>query len=194
MPSNKPQMAFRLSAEQWRRFEKACRQRKQTKQAFVESAVLAEIADHEEQQRQRGVQVIIGPSEGKDSAPVGLGIANRMTTKPQSQSEIEAAPPQTPVVVNVGNGGGTNNSSGFNSIDLLATYVTTGNDFERDSRLRTSINILRTNTSTDEERRVLAAQLDEAIASKKKTTERGGDGNVIKTARIAFDKLAGILR
>jgi hypothetical protein len=46
--------------------------------------------------------------------------------------------------------------------------------------------------ATDEERKVLAARLDEAVATKMKTAPSGdGDGlNVKRVARVAFDKLA----
>ena len=126
--------------------------------------------------------------------PVGLGITARKKTN-DAETTAETPPPtQAPVVVNVGTAGSNaSTSTGGDVIDRLAAFVVTGNDFDRDVRLRTAVNILRSGTTSDEERKVLAARLDEAIAAK--TNKRNSEGNgVVRAARVAFDKLADILK
>ena len=70
--------------------------------------------------------------------------------------------------------------------------VVAGGDFELDMRLRNVVEILKASTENEEERRVLAARLDEAVAVKKKQREE--NGGAWKAARSMFDKVAGILK
>jgi hypothetical protein len=183
-----------------RRLDKAAKYCGQTRQAFVMAAVLAEIAEVEERQRMkqlRGSRNNDGlQSEPREidtsAAPTGLGIASAIRQRQEATTPIEEPAPQRQVVVNVGNNGSGGATGSGDAIDRLASYVVTGNEFERDMRLRTAVSILKTSAATEEERNVLAARLDEVIATKT-TTKKNESGGVVRAARVAFDKIAGLL-
>jgi predicted DNA-binding protein len=197
----KRQMPFRLPAELMNRVDKAAAYCGQTRQSFVQSAVLAELAEVEEQKRMKRIRASRASStlyepppreeEDHSAQSVGIGIADSLRKRREVREAIETPPPTTaPIVVNVGNNA-AGSSAPSGDIDRLVTYVVNGNDFDRETRLRTAVGILHSSASTDEERKVLAARLDEAIAAKSKTppAESGGSG-VIRAARMTYDKLA----
>ena len=188
----KKQMPFRLPPELMNRIDKAAEYCGQTRQAFVQTAVLAEVAIVEERRRMKQLSVahsLHGPLTQQDSGSVSAPTSSLVDALRQQRRETEPAPPpsaaQGQVVVNVGGHGSAHN---IDAIDRLAAYVAAGNDFDRDARLRSAVDILRVTTTPEEERKVLAARLDEAVATKVKTNESG----IMKTARTAFDKIAGI--
>lgn len=190
------QMPFRLAPDQMRRLDRAARERGQSRQAFVEGCVLAELSEHEERRHtKRNAHSLRGETkkEERDASNerVGLGIGETLRKRREVvEEEEQPTTTQAPVIVNVGSNatGGAQNSD----IDRLANYVTSGGDRGRDTRLRTAVAVLASTSSTDEERKVLAARLDEAIAAKTKTSTAGDDDglSVKRVARVAFDKLA----
>lgn len=188
------QIPFRLTREHIKRLDKAADACGQTRQAFMQAAVLAEVAEVEERRRMKKLRVsrssdeLLEPqqdvSADADSSPSGTGIADAL--RRQRDAEVPtppAAAAQGQVVVNVGSAAGGHGET----IERLAAYVAEASDFERDSRKRAVVKILRATASTDEERKTLAARLDEAIAAKVKT-----GGGVARAARVAFDKLIGM--
>ncbi len=83
----------------------------------------------------------------------------------------------------------TNTSAGNDAIDRLATYIAAGEEgYERDRRLKTAVEILCSAVESREERKTLAARLDEAVAAKTKASEN----SLVQSARTAFEKIAGI--
>ena len=198
------QLKIRLPPDQMRRLTQAAKQRNQSKQTFVYEAVMAEVAIVEEyrdlKKRLPGSETF-GARRQKSDAEHGLGhstshaggfgISERLQKKPVA-SEEEAFAPQSaaPVVVNVGNQSAAASNGSTSDIDRLAAYVVNGDEFGRDMRLRTAVSILHASTPTDEERKVLAARLDEAVAAKSKTASSDGE-SVLRAARVTFDKLAG---
>ena len=190
------QMPFRLAPDQMRRLDRAARERGQSRQAFVEGCVLAELSEHEERRHaKRNPEAARSPLRREESdhasGPIGLGIGETLR-KRREVSEDEVATPaaaQAPIVVNVG-GNAPGAGSPHSDIDRLAAFVTNGSDFDRDTRLRTAVAVLAASTSTAEERKVLAARLDEAIAAKTKTSGSDDGSGVKRIARIAFDKLS----
>jgi hypothetical protein len=162
----------------------------------VEGCVLAELSEHEERRNaKRNVNGLRGDAKKEERAAsteqVGLGIGTALRKRLESAEEEERPAPtaQAPVIVNVG---GSATGAATSDIDRLATYVTNGGERGRDTRLRTAVAVLVASASTEEERKVLAARLDEAVATKTKTTQANdGEGlNVKRVARVAFDKLA----
>lgn len=125
----------------------------------------------------------------KDTTTSKLGIADRLKQQ-DSRPIVTESPTPAPVVVNVGS---QTTSSGGDIIERLANFVLAGNDFERSTRLRTAVGILKETTPTEEEQKVLAARLDEVIAAKTQTTTPVGGNNIIRTARVAFDKLSALI-
>lgn len=131
-------------------------------------------------------------------APEGLGGAIDAIVRQQKMKHEEAENPLAPssqnggVVVNVG--GGTANGSGSHAIagdiiEHLASFVVSGQEFEQSHRLRTAVSVLSGAGTTDEERKTLAARLDEAIAAKKKTRS----SSIATTARMAWNKLSTLI-
>jgi hypothetical protein len=181
-----------------KKLEKLIRRQGQSKQAFVENAVLAEMAALEERQaRAREPAPSSFSSNLNNTESFGMGLMERMKERDQRGSREAQPIPQNQgqVVVNVGTNNGNRSNNADNMIDGLAAYVVSGRDFEQTHRLRAVVSILQDSTQNEEERRVLAARLDEAIATKKKA--QGGDTNnesPIRIARVAFDKLADLLR
>lgn len=192
------QVLFRLSADHMQRLDKAAKHCGQTKQTFIQAAVLAEIAEVEERKRMKQLRIRPStpdyePTQQKEidsSAPTSTLVEALRQRRQEAEPAPVATAPQGQVVVNVGGGTGVTGAVGSGDlIERLAAYITTaGNDLERDTRLRTATNILHGSAATEEERKVLVARLDEIIATKTKASE----GNVLKTARAAFDKLSSM--
>jgi len=176
--------------DQMKRLDRVARKRGISKQQFIEAAVIKELNEHEESSLRVKAEREEAIGRKGDTTPSTLGIANRLKQQDQ-QAAVSESPTPSPVVVNVGQQTG---SGGGDIIEKLATFVLAGSDFERSTRLRTAVDILKDTTSSEEERRVLAARLDEVIAVKTKTTTPTNDGNtVVRTARVAFDKLTALL-
>jgi predicted DNA-binding protein len=194
--NDRHQLPFRLSADHMNRLDRAAKHCGQTRQAFVQATILAEIAEVEERMRMKKLRTRPSSYESMQreevisSAPSsGMGIGDALRQRREVREEPITPTAQSPVVVNVGSNatGGAQNSD----IDRLAAFVVNGNDIDRDTRLRTAVAVLSATTSTDEERKVLAARLDEVIAAKTKTSTTADDGAGVKRiARVAFDKLA----
>jgi hypothetical protein len=178
-----------------RRLDKAARERGQSRQAFVEGAVLAELSEHEERRHaKRNAHSLRSDTKKEErsssSERVGLGIGDTLRKRLEVTEEEErpASSAQAPVIVNVGSAAGSAPNS---DIDRLAAYVANGAERGRETRLRTAVAVLVASASTDEERKVLAARLDEAVAVKTKAPAASDDGSGVKRiARIAFDKLS----
>ena len=191
-------MPFRLSPGQMRELEAVAHSFGKTKQRFVADLVVHEIAEHKKRQflqRTQQSQPPITPSSSSSSEQSndsgGLGIAAVLRQKPREQSEpAPVAPPS--VVVQVGNGAPTNGNAPLSDLDRLALYIVKGDDFLRDARKRTIIEVLRASANSDEELNVLVAQLEQIIAIKTKAVEENSGVN--KLARFAFDKLSSLLR
>jgi hypothetical protein len=90
--------------------------------------------------------------------------------------------------------GGT--GSGGDTLDKLVTFIMTGTEMERSMRKRTALSILHASAGSEEERATLTAKLEEALAAKLRTPPIfSGEGSVAgKVARVAFDKLVGLLK
>jgi hypothetical protein len=193
---------LRLTREQNRLLETAAEVTGQSKQAFIETAVFNHV-DEVLERRERISRVKSSFTDDKQS-PVNTGFGQptgftdaiaKLVNPHHGQSpttENETPSAQAPVVVNVGansqNGNGSN-AVGGDIIDRLASHIVAGRDFEQSQRMRYAVSVLSDSTTTEEERNTLAARLDEAVASKKKTNE----GGIVKTARAAFSKLAHLL-
>jgi len=171
-----------------KRLDRAARKRGMSKQQFIEAAVLREVAEHEASTTREKDDRTETTNHKTDNSPGKLGIVDRLKQQEQRPT-ISESPTPAPVVVNVGS---NTASGGADIIERLANFVLAGNDFERSTRLRTAVNILKDTTPTEEERKVLAARLDEAIAAKTNSTTPSG-GQVVRTARMAFDKIVGLL-
>ena len=188
------QIPFRMRRDQLDQLDRASRHCNQSKQAFVLTTVFAKVKE------------ILEPSirpqkEEKDenvfSKPEGLGssidrIINQHRDK-ENEEESQQVNAQAPVVVNVGGGAATNgtgsNAVGGDIIDRLATHIVSGRDFEQSQRMRYAVEVLAGTTSSDEERKTLAARLDEAVAAKKNSKR----GDSTSFARMAFNKLSHLL-
>lgn len=179
------------------RLEKAAHSLGLTKQAFVQETVLARIAEVEEfNQLRKSDPARSTTASSRRSAPQqdGLGLADRYLQRQETVSAVqEVAPTQSPVVVNVGTSAAGAPGAPTNVIDHLALFVVNGDEFTRDMRLRQAVAILHSSATSDEERRALGAKLDEAIAVRLKTSPQA-DNSVVRTARIAFDKLSSMLK
>ena len=183
------QLPFRLSPENTKRLDKTAHYCGQSRQTFMENAVLAQIEDIEGQRQSKKIDLQIKRDHHNEpSPPIGGGLLEALQKRQENASaetEAEAEPKQGHVVVNVGNNSGSNGDF----IDRLATYVVAGRDFERTTRLREAVRMIQETTVGEEERKVLAAKLDETIASKNKNKTEGKS-----FARVTFDKLADLLR
>jgi hypothetical protein len=184
------QMPFRLMPDQMKKLERAARRRGVSKQQFVEAAVLRELAEHEDSTTREKAERTQSASRKSDTTPSSMGIAERLKQQPMVPTPSDSPTP-APVVVNVGS---HTASGGADIIERLANYVLAGQDFERSTRLRTAVGILKDTTTTEEERNVLAARLDEVIATKtQSSTPIGAGNNVVRAGRMVFDKIAGLL-
>jgi hypothetical protein len=187
-----------MTKDHMRRLDKAAELCGQSRQAFVTSTLLAEIAEIEERSRMKKLSVVRNSDmhpprasqQGTDTEDVpstGMSISTAIRQQRENDAPVAAVPPPNgQVVVHVGNNGVQN---GAGEIDRLAAYVAQGRDFERGTRLRTALGILSATAATAEEEKVLAARLDEAVATKAKTN---GGGGLVRAARVAFDHLTGI--
>jgi hypothetical protein len=197
--NDRQRIPLRLTPEHMRDLEKASKICGQTKQAFVQSAVLAEVAEVLDRNRTKRNRLRpFAHDSSQEQESIGSGLVAPTSTLLESLRQRNATPTETPttpstqgqVIVNVG---GSSASAPNSDIDRLAAFVVNGgNDLERETRMRTAVNILRASSTTDEERKVLAARLDEAVAAKTKTPPLSEGDGVVRTARVAFDKLADL--
>jgi len=178
------------------RLDKAANYRRQTKQSFVAEVVMAEVTAIEESRRIKKPAFDdeaanrFGANAEYSRNGIGLGLAARRSRSQVNAQEQPAAPQTAPVVVNVGNVGGAGTKAS-DMVEGLAVYVVNGgNDFEREARMRTAVGVLHGSASSEEERKVLAARLDESVATKNTALPSGGDMGVGRVARMAYDKLA----
>ena len=182
---------LRLAPDIARRLDKAARRRGLSKQAFVEAALLRELSDDNERQQILKQRDAPPPRRERDDElrPSGLGIVEARRQR-REESEPIATQAAAPVVVNVG----ATSSAPTSDIERLATFVVSGgDDLTRETRLQTAVSILHVSATTDEERKVLAARLDEAVAAKTKQPSGTDGGNsIVRTARVAFDKLTDL--
>jgi hypothetical protein len=175
--------------------EKVAHSMGKTKQRFLADLVLHEIAQFKEVQKVKKQPIGSSPVASTTDTG-GLGIAAAlMRNKEGKERAAEQPAPAAPVVVNVGNGNNSQSagtSTHLSDLDRLALYVIKGDEFLRDARKRTIIEVLRASSTTDEEFNVLVAQLEQIIAVKDKIVEDNGPVN--KLARFAFSKLNELLR
>lgn len=190
---DKQMLTVRLLPRQYRDLRAVAKRHGQTLQGFAESLVLRAIAEEEERR-----SIPAEPDERsfgrqtKSSEPSSL-LVEALREQRIKKADEDAHSKQGQVVVNVGNNHSNDGYGPRNEIDRMATYVAkAGNPLERDTRMRAAVAMLRETASSDEERKVLAARLDEAVASKLKTpaltTE--DESGVVRTARVTFDKLS----
>jgi hypothetical protein len=197
-------MGIRLAPDQMKRLESLASRRKQTKQAFVEGAVFAEMTA-EEQRRGRllphelqGPASAVQPAFGinDDSTPRetggGFDLAWLKSSPPRKfpEQESEQQQQKSQVVVNVGNGG--NDSAG--KLDMLVNFVVSAkSEFEQQNRMRMVASILQDTATSEEEKRSLAAKVDELVAAKKKQLPQN-DTSVFRSASLVYDKLRDLLK
>lgn len=176
-----------------KRLKRLTLKRRVSIQQFIEAVVLREMAEDDESNKRdkldRDEYAAANGGRKSDTSPSKLGISERLKQQEQ-RSVVSESPTPAPVVVNVGQ---QTSSGGGDIIEKLAQYVVSGNDFERSTRLRTAVGILKDTTATEEEQKVLAARLDEAVAAKTQSTTPSGGNTAVRVARVAFDKLAGLL-
>jgi len=197
------QLPFRLSSDHMRNLDKAAKICGQTRQAFVQAAVLGEISEVLEQARLKKIRIHTRPNsilssttEEETDTPLpssGISFLEAIQGKKETKNTpAETASPNLPgqVVVNVGNSAA---SSGGDLIERLAAFVTSGHDFEQHQNLRVATNIIQRTTPDEAERKVLDAKLNEAIATKMKAKNLSGEG-ILHTAKVTFDKLSDLLR
>jgi hypothetical protein len=112
------QMPFRLAPDQMRRLDRAARERGQSRQAFVEGCVLAELSEHEERRHaKRNAHGLRGDAKKEERASsterVGLGIGDTLRRRLEiTEEEEHPAAAQAPVIVNVGSGAGGASATG----------------------------------------------------------------------------------
>jgi len=171
--------------------------RGKTRQAFIASIVRREIDLYKEARRaEKNTAEKINQSTQSREIESGLGIAAATMKQRRQDGEVAAAatsPIAAPLVVNVGNGQATNGHVQINDLERLALFVAKGDEFMRDARKRTVVEVLRATASTEEELKVLVARLEEIIATTKKTKAEAQGEGVGKVARMAFDKLVSLL-
>jgi hypothetical protein len=122
----------------------------------------------------------------------GLGIAAKLSVKAKEPVEVPVSA-SAPVVVQVGHTGAPtiSGSPSVGELDRLALYITKGDEFMRDVRKRTVIDVLRATASTDEELKVLVARVEEIVAIKIKTAEENSGVN--RFLKMGFEKLTSLL-
>jgi predicted DNA-binding protein len=202
------QVPFRLTKDHAIRLDKAAKHCGQTRQEFLRTTVLAELAEIEDRMRNKqayttmrgSVRLASTPTEEdtkNPDDPIGSGIAETLRTKREGDQPYYPRPSEMQqqggqVVVQVGN----TNAGNTGAMDQLVTFVVAGDEMGRSHRRRTAINVLHASAGSEEERKTLVARLDEAIAAKQRMPSVfSGEGGVVgKVARVAFDKLAGILK
>lgn len=130
--------------------------------------------------------------------PEGLGITSLFQSVippapvPKASTPTMAdlgseTPAPAPVVVQVGGNGNSNDV-----VNYLATYVLAADDLERTARMRTCVAIVSANCKTPEEKQVMCARLDEAIAIARKKSSGNIFGNSF--LRQSFDKLTNMIK
>lgn len=177
-----------------KRLKRIALRRRVSIQQFVEAVVLREMAEEDDslkrEKMDRDEILAANGSRKPDTTASKLGIMAHLKQQDQ-KPQVSDSPTPAPVVVNVGQ---QTASSGGDIIERLSSFVIAGNDFERSTRLRTAVGIIKDTTTSEEEQKVLAARLDEAIAAKTNTTTpTNGNSIAARTVRVAFDKLAGLL-
>lgn len=186
-----------------RRVEKVAKKLGLSKNALLENAVMERVLDFEQRQTlalKETQEQQEQSSDGKSpsSGPSGLGITSLFQSAlPQapvpkastpSMADLGAETPSpAPVVVHVG---GNNNSNDV--VNYLATYVLAADDLERTARMRTCVAIVSANCKTPEEKQVMCARLDEAIAIARKKSSGNIFGNSF--LRQSFDKLTNMIK
>jgi hypothetical protein len=188
-------MPFRLPPGQMRDFEAVANAVGKTRQRYLADLVLHEISQYKEIQKIKKQPIGSSPTaHPTETHGLGIAAALQKTREHKEQQVTEQVAPTAPVVVQIGNTGAptANGSMPLGELDRLALYIIKGDDFLRDARKRTAVEILRASATTDEEFNVLVARLEENVAIKTKTTEENSGVN--KLARFAFDKLSSLLR
>lgn len=193
-------MPFRLAPDQMRRLERAAHSLRKTKQSFVQEIVLERIAEVEENKRISKRPPITDGTQKRqegDAEHGGLGLTALIKERQQQKqeaAETPLTPPTAPVVVQVGNTTAptTNGKAPLGELDRLALYIVKGDDFMRDTRKRTAVEVLRATADTDEELKVLVARLEELVAIKTKTQSENTGFN--KFAKLAFEKIESLLK
>lgn len=191
-------MTLRIPPDLMRRLERAAKHRRQSKNSLIQEFTLTAVAEIEESARLQKLPPLppIGAQEASLAAPgesPGLGITPRITKKVQETEQVAA--PVAPVVVQVGNTTPTSSTPGVSvpigDLDRFAIYVVKGDDFMRDMRKRTAVEVLRCTASTDEEFKVLVARLEELVALKTKTVDENSGVN--KLLQMGWDRLKNFL-
>ena len=173
-----------------RRVEKVAKKLGMSKNALIENAVMERVLSFEEQQAV-ALKEKQQKQEKNEALPLGLGLTSLFQSPvPKAVSPTDwtgEAPTPTPVVVQVGGATG-----GTDVVNYLSTYVLAADDFERTARMRTCVAIIAANCKTPEEKQVMCARLDEAIAIARKKGTTGILGSNI--LRQSFDKLTNMIK
>jgi hypothetical protein len=191
------QMLYRTTREQMNRIDKAAASCKLTKQAFVHAAIFAEVeaVEHKRQMRLIGDDTVAEVKEIETKTPLeGMGILEALRQRREEETpkpKVIESPTHAPVVVNVGTS--PTGTGGNVLIDQLASYVIAGPEFERSQRLRMATSVLHATATTNEARKVLAAQLDAAVATKVKEDTESTVEKFMGGAKFAFNKLSSFL-
>lgn len=130
---------------------------------------------------------------GRREGPRGLDINNE-DAKPGKRDDEAPAAPQGQVVVNVGNNSssGSNGNNTQDAITLFAAHIADAPTYERERRTRHAVEVLCAGVPNPDERKVLAARLDAAVAEKLKTKPSDVE-RVKRVAAFAWDKVKGML-
>ena len=182
-----------------RRVEKVAKKLGISKNALLENAIMERVLDFEQRQ---ALALKEKQEQSKDEAPrvnnpSGLGITSLFqsvlpqspvpkATTPTMANLGAETPTPAPVVVQV-----SGNSNSNDVVNYLATYVLAADDLERTARMRTCIAIVSANCKTPEEKQVMCARLDEALAIVRKKNS-GILGNTF--LRQSFDKLTNMIK
>ena len=159
---------------QAKRISRILRYERKTFQAFAHAAVMSFVADAEELERaeQDSRTRREQPEERETIEPSGLGIGDRLAPK-ETDDTLSAAPAAQTVIVN------TSQSSSESDVQRFARFVTSGQRWECEERLRAAVKLLKGMAANFDEREVLAKQLDEAIAAIDKKKEAPASGSML---------------
>lgn len=171
-----------------KRLNRAARRVGMSRQRFVESAVLSEIADVEERKAKRDdTRAKALPKE--KVAPAGFGLHDALAKRREEEADasLEVSPERSsaPVVVNVGA-----SQPGGDAVDRLATWIAKGSDLERMDRRRRALGILEQTAADVEEAKVLVARLDAAIAHHLTSSQ----SSTVRAARLGFGRLMELFK